>query len=420
MVIDRYKVVADLDFERLAGSPGEERAREVITGYLADSGVEYTVEPFELNGFDAGAAEVRAAGTSVPATPYGLDSTATIEGELVYVENPEVISYNIGAFDGKIVVSFGRTPDLADTLATSKIKAYVAIGGPLKRATSLSHRQKRYEERLAVPCLTVTYEDGLSLARAGQTSAEIRIDQQVEKRTAHNVVVDLGEPEIDENLVYLVAHYDSVARSHGATDNAAGTACVLELIEQLAKHQPKRRLRAVLFSGEELGLLGSFAHVAMHEEEIRARGRFVLNLDVAGDPIGRDTLHVLGTRETAGYVGGIAREAGWALSEKLGVYSSDNVPFAVHEVPSVSIARGSGGGSYFIHTEDDVAKHVAPPGLDGPFHAGLTVLTRVLGAEVFPLKREIDDNLKDKLEKYLYRVRVEKPELKWRESYKKP
>jgi Zn-dependent M28 family amino/carboxypeptidase len=232
-------------------------------------------------------------------------------------------------------------------------------------------------------------------------------------------VVDLGEPGIDENLIYLVAHYDSVARSHGATDNAAGTACVLELIDKFSRQQPKRRLRAVLFSGEELGLLGSFAHVAMHEEEIRSRGRFVLNLDVAGDPIGRDTLHVLGTREMAGYVGGIAREAGWALSEKLGVYSSDNVPFAVHEVPSVSIARGSGGGSYFIHTEDDVAKHVAPPGLDGPFYAGLTVLTRVLGAEVFPLKREIDDNLKDKLEKYLYRVRVEKPELKWRESYKR-
>ena len=418
-MIDRYRVVDELDFERLAGSDGEERAREIITGYLSKVGVEFEVEPFEFHGFDAGEAEISAGGKTVAATPFGLEPSGTIEGELVYLEHPDIISYNTGAYAGKVVLGFGLSRGLHDILGESDVAAYIAISSPHKGATSLSHRQKRYEEKLSVPCMTVSYEDGMELASRAGSAARVSIDQTVERRTAHNVVVDLGEPALDENLVYLVAHYDSVARSHGSTDNAAGTACVLQLVEDLAALPLKRRLRVAFFSGEELGLLGSFAHVEKHEEEIRSRGRFVLNLDVAGDPVGQDTFHVLGTREIAGYVAGVAREAGYQLGEKLGVYSSDNVPFAVHEIPSVSIARGAGVGSYFLHTADDVAKHVAPPGLDSPYFAAKAVLARVLDAGIFPVRKEIDDSMKDRLEKYLYRVTVGKPELKWRESFKK-
>ncbi len=64
----------------------------------------------------------------------------------------------------------------------------------------------------------------------------------------------------------LGAHLDSWHTATGATDNAIGSAIMLEavrILEALDLH-PRRTIRLALWSGEEQGLLGSRDYVARH------------------------------------------------------------------------------------------------------------------------------------------------------------
>jgi|GEM_PF-1342389 len=76
-----------------------------------------------------------------------------------------------------------------------------------------------------------------------------------------NIVgIKFGKVSPDE--IYLLgAHYDSYsAGMPAADDNGSGTAGVMEAARVLLRHDFKRTLRFVLFSGEEMGLDGSAAY----------------------------------------------------------------------------------------------------------------------------------------------------------------
>ncbi|HLE82700.1 MAG TPA: M20/M25/M40 family metallo-hydrolase, partial [Thermoanaerobaculia bacterium] len=83
---------------------------------------------------------------------------------------------------------------------------------------------------------------------------------------AYNTVADLPGTDLARELVMVGAHLDSWHGGTGATDNAAGSAIVMEAVRILAalEIEPRRTIRIALWSGEEQGLLGSRAYVAEH------------------------------------------------------------------------------------------------------------------------------------------------------------
>jgi hypothetical protein len=415
----RQALFTELDFERLAGTPGETRAAEILQRRLKAMGLTAAVEPFPVHTFRTGTARLEHGGRSWNLHPYGLTGSCVIEGELRFIESPEILSFSQDAYRGTILLCYGASPKLHELMHESGVKALVEISGAHREAASLSHRQKRYEDGKAVPSMTARYADAADLAALDGKTVRLEVQQEVTKGEAHNLVLTLGAPVKDRTLTWLVAHYDSVARSHGAVDNAAGVIALLETVEHLLTLKLERELRVVLFSAEELGLRGSWAHVKMHEEEVRARGRLVLNLDLGGDPIGADTLFVMATRDTLGWASGVCREDGLVMREAFDIYSSDNMPFSVQEVPSISVARTDGQGSFFIHTPGDVAANVSPVGVENTSRAAKGILRRVLQAGVYPLRREIDDSFREKIERYVWTTTLEKPELRWIEKYRK-
>ena len=80
---------------------------------------------------------------------------------------------------------------------------------------------------------------------------------------AINVVAEIRGTDKADELVMLGAHFDSWHTGTGATDNAAGSAVMMEAMRILAATGlPLRRtVRMGLWGGEEQGLLGSRAHV---------------------------------------------------------------------------------------------------------------------------------------------------------------
>jgi hypothetical protein len=83
---------------------------------------------------------------------------------------------------------------------------------------------------------------------------------------AFNVVAELAGTDKSSELVMLGAHFDSWHSGTGATDNAAGSAVMLEALRILKATGVKlrRTVRLALWTGEEQGLLGSRAYVKEH------------------------------------------------------------------------------------------------------------------------------------------------------------
>lgn len=88
-----------------------------------------------------------------------------------------------------------------------------------------------------------------------------------------------SKPELP--AVGLMAHYDSVAGSPGAADDAAGVAAILETARALkAKGPHARDVIVILTDGEEAGLLGARAFFGEHA--LAKRLGFVVNLEARG------------------------------------------------------------------------------------------------------------------------------------------
>ena len=107
---------------------------------------------------------------------------------------------------------------------------------------------------------------------------EVRTQFHRDDLDSVNVIAELPGAEKKDELVMIGAHLDSTAQSLGATDNAAGSAVMMEVVRILntLKLPLARTVRLALWGGEEQGLLGSEAYVKEHfgdPETMRLTGR---------------------------------------------------------------------------------------------------------------------------------------------------
>jgi len=98
-------------------------------------------------------------------------------------------------------------------------------------------------------------------------------------RSGANIVATLpGKP--GTRTLLLGAHYDRVAKGHGAVDNAASCAVLLALIERLKSQPAANTVTVVFFDLEELGLLGSRSYFQTHSGS--ALPAQAMNFDIFG------------------------------------------------------------------------------------------------------------------------------------------
>ena len=152
----------------------------------------------------------------------------------------------------------------------------------------------------AQPTVVLAGEHYNMIARMLERGIPLKLRVNVQTRflnddpNSYNVVGDLAgsDPQLKSEVVMIGAHLDSWHTGTGATDNADGSAVVLEAMRILkAIGLPaKRTIRAALWGGEEEGLLGSKAYVAAHfagdaNKDARDKLYAYLNLDPASGPI---------------------------------------------------------------------------------------------------------------------------------------
>lgn len=78
--------------------------------------------------------------------------------------------------------------------------------------------------------------------------------------------------------ILVAAHYDTVAVSPGADDNASGVAVVLEVARLFGSHPTPRTLQVAFFDQEELGLRGSMAFAANEAHLENLRGAIIMDM----------------------------------------------------------------------------------------------------------------------------------------------
>lgn len=152
-----------------------------------------------------------------------------------------------------------------------------------------------------LPQAIVAREDAERLARfigAGDTvHVHLEIPNHITPGPvqAENVVAEIRGRDEPSEFVILGAHLDSWDLGTGALDNGCNAALVIDSARAIHSTGtiPRRSIRFILFTGEEEGLLGSWAYAKAHRSELDRMDAAV----VFDDGIGRVTGYSLGGRK---------------------------------------------------------------------------------------------------------------------------
>ena len=150
----------------------------------------------------------------------------------------------------------------------------------------------------ALPTIVLSAEQYNMIVRMVELGAPVKLRVNLktkfltDDKNGYNVIAELPGRDLKDETVMIGAHLDSWHSSPGATDNADGSAVVLEAMRILKAigAKPRRTIRMALWSGEEQGLHGSRKYVEKYlagDANKAARDKFYayFNLDPGTGPI---------------------------------------------------------------------------------------------------------------------------------------
>jgi hypothetical protein len=144
-------------------------------------------------------------------------------------------------------------------------------GGTLfVQGAAAANRQPNADTGL--PAVVIAVEHYGRIVRTLQKDVPVKIDLEIKNAfqdgdtNSFNVVAEIPGTDKADEVVMLGAHFDSWHGATGATDNAAGSAVMMEAMRILKQSGLKlrRTVRIALWGGEEQGLIGSREYVTAH------------------------------------------------------------------------------------------------------------------------------------------------------------
>ena len=406
------ELLEKIGFTRIAGSPEEEKAAQILKEECDKLGVPAIIQPFEI---EQGIVEeatleiLEPFQQEIPVTGYQCAQYTPEEGleaPFLYVENADDVSLSDAR--GKIVLVNGymRVP-LFRKLMKAGVAGIVTMEGQLRdkrEETDLSTRKLRRTLRAFgnVPMVHTRVLDAIDMVRKGACKARLVLKGRTEEWTSHNVIATVLGTEKPEEIVSFGAHYDSVDFSKGVYDNGAGSVINMEVLRYFAENPPKRTLKFMWYGSEEIGLEGSWAYVKAHKEELEAH-KLMINVDVGGPVLGVDRITATAEKELASYLEYFVKIHGFTAEVKQGIYSSDSIPFADSGVPGVNFSRDGAPGAAYIHDRFDTLSFLSADMLEKTTRIVLEFGKEMAGAALVPVERKIPQNIVEDVEKYLYK-----------------
>ena len=152
--------------------------------------------------------------------------------------------------DGTIWVSEAAVPNSPDIPRDKRIRAFNTNAPKI------------------LPQVVVADEHYNRLIRQIQNGSKVKLELVLDANftpaaEGFNVIGEIPGTDLKDEIVMIGAHLDSWHSATGATDNAAGSAVMMEVIRIIKTLgiNPRRTIRIGLWDGEEQGLLGSKSYV---------------------------------------------------------------------------------------------------------------------------------------------------------------
>jgi len=138
--------------------------------------------------------------------------------------------------------------------------------------TVMSGGSRDPRDRPVLPRVAVDIEHYGRIFRTLEKNIPVRLRIDIANKfyddnlNSFNIVAEIPGTDKPDEVVMIGAHFDSWASGTGATDNAAGSAVMMEAMRILKACNAKMRrtVRLALWTGEEEGLFGSRAYVQQH------------------------------------------------------------------------------------------------------------------------------------------------------------
>ncbi len=378
---------------RVTGSPASEKAIEWSLGKMRSIGMENVhAEKWQMwRGWTRGTAEAQLImpiqrRLNVDAMGWtGSSPAGGAEGEIVTANilNLDEEMKNPAKFSGKIVLIttkgepnkdgmmiFAQFGDFVKQVgANGAIAIFGGQGGSKSEGMNLTHTGiLGFQAEFAIPVLSLTAEDQGQLERYLASGKQVRARLNVQNTfstgpvESANAVGEIRGRERAEEILVVGAHLDSWDLSEGATDNGTGSVSVLAAADAIVRsgQRPRCTIRFILFTGEEQGLLGSFAYVKQHQAEmanhlgdlVLDEGQGAVNEFQMG---GRDDL-VADFRPFAESLGNIRPIK---VSDKA-EFDTDTGPFIIAGLPGINMNQDSPEYKFTHHSAADALEAVKP------------------------------------------------------------
>ncbi|CAG5010195.1 unnamed protein product [Parnassius apollo] len=221
-----------------------------------------------------------------------------------------------------------------------------------------------------IPTAAITLEDADLIRRLynrGETVVlNIKMSSTYDTKISRNTIIDLKGIEKPEKLVIVSGHIDSWDVGQGAMDDGGGLliSWAAPVILNHLNLRPKRTIRSIFWTAEELGLIGAYAYEEKHRNE-SSNINFIMESDE-------------GTFAPLGLAVAGNQEARCIIAEILNLFASINASTLVEDdspgsdinviiqtgVPGASLHNANERYFWFHHTDGDTMNVEDPKELD--------------------------------------------------------
>ena len=398
------QIFADTAYIRMGGSAEELQCAEYLAALCAEFCGKAEIQPFPVQMAKIKDAHLYADGVEVACKGYLIAGNAEIEAPFYYLANTD--AYSLSLCKGKIVMIDGymgywRYQDILQSGAVG----FITYDGHVNYADNdIDQRELRphVAKGNKLPGVNINAKDAVRLVENETKMVRIVLEQDEWEGESRNVVLEIPG-EVDEWIV-LTAHYDSTSLSTGAYDNMSGSIGILAMAEHFMTAKHKRGIRMILCGSEERGLLGAKAWVRDYPE-LAEKCVLNVNLDMIGSIMGKFHACVTGEEKLVSYIEYFANELGFGIGVRQGVYSSDSSPMADVGIPAVSFARLAANNTGTIHNRYDTLKLMKAEHMVKDIEFIQAFVDRMANVVHMPVKREMPENMKERLDEYLGRKR---------------
>lgn len=131
------------------------------------------------------------------------------------------------------------------------------------------------DSSVKIPAAALSVEDAELIARFARRGIPVTVELKMEATNygevpGTNVVAELRGTTHPDEVVVIGGHIDSWDVGQGAHDDGGGCVMAMEALNVLRKLglQPRRTIRVVLWTAEEVGLYGARAYAKQHADEL--------------------------------------------------------------------------------------------------------------------------------------------------------